>query len=73
MSIYDSFSLNPPEPREICTCKYCFEPICEGDEQVIFGGSHYHEECFKEAAPEILLEKYGAIRKTAGERYEPED
>lgn len=68
-----SFGLEPPEPAEICKCKFCCDPICEGDDQVVFNGDHYHEDCFVEVAPEILLKKYGAVKSVAGGNDECED
>ena len=53
------------EAPEVYICASCKEPIVEGDECFELDGEHYHEDCFKDAAVGILMEEYGAVRKTA--------
>ena len=59
--------LEPPEPKIACTCEYCKDDICVGDEMVEFGGATYHKDCFDDIAVRILIEKYGATVHMAGE------
>ena len=63
--------LEPKEPKEYYICKYCGQPICEGDDFVEFSPGrdfdYYHRDCFEEFAPEILLRYCGAVAGVAGE------
>lgn len=55
------------QPEEICSCKICGEPICEGDEYYDMDGECYCVSCFEDNAVEILVEECGATLLTAGE------
>lgn len=51
---------NEEPPATVFICKYCEEPIEDGEDYFEIDGDHYHEDCFKDVAPSILLERYGA-------------
>ena len=61
----DSRCPNAPEPPAVYTCKSCGEPIEVGEEYFELGGDHYHEDCFREDAVQILLDDYGATSGVA--------
>lgn len=72
MSRYASYSIDipescllPPEPKTAYICKCCKEPIYAGDEMITLDDEHYHTDCFKESAFELLTEKYGAVTGVA--------
>ena len=46
-------------------CSYCDEDILDGDGCVECDGLYYHEDCFSDAAPGILLRRHGATTMTA--------
>ena len=56
---------NAPEPPTAYTCKYCGEPIVEGDLCYEIDGDHWHEECFNDDAVDILVEEFGAMKEVA--------
>lgn len=56
---------NAPDPPEVYTCEDCGDPIIVGDEYVEFDEKHYHLDCFQDAAVDILLEHYGAVKGVA--------
>ena len=58
-------NLDPPEDVIYGRCPFCGEDIYEGEEIVELDGCEYHEECFMDMAPRILLEQYGARRRLA--------
>lgn len=55
---------NAPDPDTVFTCKHCGEPIVVGDDYYEMDGDHWHEDCFRDCAVEILVE-IGASRRTA--------
>ncbi len=57
--------LDPPEDVVYGKCPLCGGDIYLGEEIVTFDGEEYHEECFMDMAPRILLEQYGARRGIA--------
>lgn len=68
MSQYAGYSVDipepdlfPPEPETAYICKSCGDPICVGEEMITLDGEHYHTDCFKESAFELLIEKCGAM------------
>ena len=61
----DSRCPNAPDPPTVYTCKYCGEPIVEGDEYVDVDGDFYHSECFSDAAESILMEQSWVTRVVA--------
>ena len=57
---------NAPEPRAIYRCKYCGEPIIEGDEYVEIDGDYYHRDsCIEDVALELLYDKFGLVTEVA--------
>ena len=58
-------NLEPPEPVIYGRGPFCGEEIYLGEEIVELDGFEYHEECFMDMAPRILLEQYGARRGVA--------
>ena len=60
-------SLEPPEPRVFGECTECRDTIVEGDEIVEWYWCLYHKECFDDAAPMILRNRFGAKDKIAGQ------
>lgn len=58
---------NAPELVAVYTCDNCGDAITPGEYYAELDGSHYHEECFSDCAEHILLEKYGAVKRTAEE------
>ena len=56
---------NAPDPPAVYTCKWCGESIVDGEEYIELDGEQYHTECFEDAAVEILLEDYGAMKGVA--------
>ena len=61
----DSRCPNAPDPPTVYTCKYCGEPIVEGDEYVDVDGDFYHSECVSDAAEGILMEQSWVTRGVA--------
>ena len=57
---------NAPDPEPIAICKHCLEDIVVGDEYYEYDGEKYHEDCFADAAVDLLIEA-GAERKEASE------
>ena len=57
--------LEPPEEVVYGVCPLCGEDIYLGEEIVELDGDEYHEECFMDMAPRILMEQYGARRGLA--------
>lgn len=56
---------NAPEPPAVYTCKYCGEPITDGETYFELDGDHWHDECFQDNAVGILLETCGATKGIA--------
>lgn len=56
---------NAPDPQTVYTCKYCGEPIVQGDEFFEVDGDHYHEDCFTDCAADILVSQFGATKGVA--------
>ena len=56
---------NAPEPPAVYTCKYCGEPITDGEAYFELDGDHWHDECFQDNAVGILLETCGATKGIA--------
>lgn len=61
----DSRCPNAPEPPAVYTCKSCGESIEVGEEYFELGGDHYHDDCFRDEAVQILLDDYGATSGVA--------
>ena len=59
---------NAPDPEAVYECASCKEPIRGGDDYFGFDGDYYHEDCFLDNAPSILVEKCGAVRGIANAR-----
>lgn len=55
---------NAPEPMPVATCDYCGGDILEGDEYFSYNRELYHNDCFEEAAVDILIED-GATKRIA--------
>ena len=51
---------NEPDAEAVYTCSFCGEDIVEGDEYVEFDHEYYHENCFDDAAPNILIDNEDA-------------
>ena len=52
----DSRCPNAPEPEAVFKCSKCKEDIEEGELYYEFDGEHYHEDCFRDCAVDLLLE-----------------
>ena len=56
---------NAPDPPIAGYCKYCDEPVYDGEECYELDGDIYHLDCFDDDAVDILIKKFGAERHTA--------
>lgn len=48
---------NAPDPKTIYVCAHCNEPIVVGDRYFSFNDKHYHDDCFGDAAPALIVER----------------
>ena len=46
---------NAPEPKRICRCPACLEPVYKGDRVAEIDGEYYHTECLESMPIEQLL------------------
>jgi hypothetical protein len=52
---YDSWKLNPPEPKVVHRCEQCDGEIYEGEEMYrLNDGTIIHTRCFDEYAQDVL-------------------
>lgn len=61
---------NAPDPATIYECAFCGEPIVAGDIYYHHDSKYYHEDCFPDAAPQLVAERDGL---TAGAVTDTED
>lgn len=53
----DSRCPNAPDPATIYECEYCKQPIVTGDYYYNHDGKYYHEDCYYDAAPSLIVEE----------------
>lgn len=49
---------NAPDPIGVYECAYCGEPIVKGERYYSHNDKYYHDDCFGDAAPAIVVEEH---------------